>query len=93
MIVKSNICSENIQRIEINELEALSTRMKRAMMYSLDYAIYKYKEERKMYFEALSLRPKYLRFIQVKEKEYGPAIMWSTELINKIDNEFIQKYM
>ena len=53
MIVKSNICSENIQRIEINELEALSTRMKRAMMYSLDYAIYKYKEEAKELRESM----------------------------------------
>ena len=93
MIVKSNISKDDIQRIELNELQALSIRVKRAMMYNLDYAVYKYEEEETMYFEALTLKPKYLRFIQSKEVVYGPASMWSKELIDKLDNEFMKKYM
>jgi predicted metallopeptidase len=91
MIVKA--INEDIQRINMSYIKCLNIKMQRSMMYSLDHALYRFEAEKKMCFEALTLKPKYLRFIQVKEKEYGSAIMWSSEFINKIDNEFIQKYM
>ena len=51
------------------------------------------KAERKAYFDAITLKPKYIRFIQEKERTHGSALMWSREFIDKLDNEFIQKYM
>ena len=91
MILKA--VNENIQKIEMNYLDALIIKSERDLMYTLDYALQRDKAERKAYFDAVTLKPKYIRFIQEKEKTYGPALMWSREFIDKLDNEFIQKYM
>lgn len=91
MIVKA--INEDIQRVSMTYIECLNIKIQRSMMYGLNHALYKYENEKKMTFEALALKPKYLRFIGMKEKEYGSALLWSSELINKVDNEFIQKYM
>ena len=91
MIVKA--VNEDIQRIEMNYLDCLIIKSEKDLMYTLDHALQRDKVERKAYFDALVLKPKYVRFIQNKEKEYGSALMWSKEFIDKLDNEFIQKYM
>ena len=91
MIVKA--INEDIQKIETNYLDILIVKTQRSLMYTLDQALQKDKAEKKAYFDAITLKPKYIRFIQVKEKEYGSALMWSREFIDKLDNEFIQKYM
>ena len=91
MIVKA--INEDIQRVEMNYLDCLIIKSERDLMYTLDYALQRDKAERKAYFDAITLKPKYVRFIQIKEKEYGSALMWSREFIDKLDNEFIQKYM
>ena len=91
MIVKA--INEDIQRVEMNYLDCLIIKSERDLMYTLDYALQRDKAERKAYFDAVTLKPKYIRFIQEKEKTYGPALMWSREFIDKLDNEFIQKYM
>ena len=91
MIVKA--INEDIQRVEMNYLDALIIKSERDLMYTLDHAIQRDKAERKAYFDAITLKPKYIRFVQTKEKEYGSALMWSREFIDKLDNEFIQKYM
>ena len=91
MVVKA--INEDIQKVDMNYLDALIIKSERVTMYTLDHALQRYKAERKAYFDALRLKPKYIRFIQTKEKEYGPATMWSREFIDKLDNEFIQKYM
>ena len=91
MILKA--VNENIQKIEMNYLDALIIKSERDLMYTLDHALQRDRAERKAYFDAITLKPKYIRFIQAKEKEYGPATMWSREFIDKLDNEFIQKYM
>ena len=91
MIVKA--VNDDIQRVDLNYLDCLIIKTQRSMMYSLDHALQRDKAERKAYFDALALKPKYVRFIQNKEKEYGSALMWSKEFIDKLDNEFIQKYM
>ena len=91
MIVKA--INEDIQRVETNYLDVLIIKSERDLMYTLDYAMQRDKAERKAYFDAITLKPRYIRFIQEKEKTYGPALMWSREFIDKLDNEFIQKYM
>ena len=91
MIVKA--INEDIQRVEMNYLDCLIIKSERDLMYTLDYALQRDKAERKAYFDAVTLKPKYIRFIQEKEKTYGPALMWSREFVDKLDNEFIQKYM
>ena len=91
MIVRA--VNEDIQRVEMNYLDCLIIKNEKDLMYSLDHALQRDKAERKAYFDALALKPKYIRFIQTKEKEYGPALMWSREFIDKLDNEFMQKYM
>ena len=91
MIVKA--LTEDVQRIDLNYLDALIIKSERDLMYSLDHALQKDKAERKAYFDAITLKPKYIRFIQEKEKIYGSALMWSRDFIDKLDNEFIQKYM
>ena len=91
MIVKA--ANEDIQRIEMNYLDCLIIKSEKDLMYTLDYALQRDKAERKAYFDAVTLKPKYIRFIQEKEKTYGPALMWSREFVDKLDNEFIQKYM
>ena len=91
MIVKA--VNEDIQRIEMNYLDCLIIKSEKDLMYTLDYALQRDKIERKAYFDALTLKPKYVRFVKEKEKEYGSALMWSKEFIDKLDNEFIQKYM
>ena len=91
MIVKA--INKDIQRVEMNYLDCLIIKSERDLMYTLDYALQRDKAERKAYFDAVTLKPKYIRFIQEKEKTYGPALMWSREFIDKLDNEFIKKYM
>ena len=91
MIVKA--INKDIQRVEMNYLDCLIIKRERDLMYTLDHALQRDKAERKAYFDAITLKPKYIRFIQEKEKTYGPALMWSREFIDKLDNEFIQKYM
>ena len=91
MIVKA--INEDIQRVEMNYLDCLIIKSERDLMYTLDHALQRDKAERKAYFDAVTLKPKYIRFIQEKEKAYGSALMWSREFIDKLDNEFIQKYM
>lgn len=91
MIIKA--VNDDIQRVDLNYLDCLIIKTQRSMMYSLDHALQRDKAERKAYFDAITLKPKYVRFIQIKEKEYGSALMWSREFIDKLDNEFIQKYM
>lgn len=91
MIVKA--INKDIQRVEMNYLDCLIIKSERDLMYTLDYALQRDKAERKAYFDAVTLKPKYIRFIQEKEKTYGPALMWSREFVDKLDNEFIQKYM
>ena len=91
MIVKA--INKDIQRVEMNYLDCLIIKSERDLMYTLDYALQRDKAERKAYFDAITLKPKYIRFIQEKEKTYGSALMWSREFIDKLDNEFIQKYM
>ena len=85
--------NENIQKVDMNYLDALIIKSQRDLMYTLDHAMQRDKAERKAYFDAITLKPRYIRFIQEKEKTYGPALMWSREFIDKLDNEFIQKYM
>ena len=91
MIVKA--INEDVQRIEMNYLDVLIIKSERDLMYTLDYAMQRDKAERKAYFDAITLKPRYIRFIQEKEKTYGPALMWSREFIDKLDNEFMKKYM
>ena len=91
MIVKA--VNEDIQRIEMNYLDCLIIKTQRSLMYTLNHALQKDKAERKAYFDAITLKPKYIRFIQEKEKTYGPALMWSREFIDELDNEFMKKYM
>ena len=85
--------NEDIQKIDMSYLDVLIIKTQRSLMYTLDHALQRDKAEKKAYFDAITLKPKYIRFIQVKEKEYGSALMWSREFIDKLDNEFIQKYM
>ena len=91
MIVRA--VNEDIQKINMNYLDCLIVKTQRSLMYTLDHALQKDKAERKAYFDAVTLKPKYIRFIQEKEKTYGPALMWSREFIDKLDNEFMKKYM
>ena len=91
MIVKA--INEDIQRIEVNYLDVLIIKSERTSMYTLDHAPQRDKAERKAYFDAITLKPKYIRFVREKEKEYGSALMWSREFIDKLDNEFMKKYM
>ena len=91
MVVRA--VNEDIQKIEMNYLDALIIKSERDLMYTLDHAIQRDKAERKAYFDAITLKPRYIRFIQSKEKEYGSALMWSREFIDKLDSEFMQKYM
>lgn len=91
MIIRA--VNEDIQKINMNYLDCLIIKTQRSLMYTLDHALQKDKAERKAYFDAITLKPRYIRFIQEKEKTYGPALMWSREFIDKLDNEFIQKYM
>ena len=85
--------NEDIQKIDMSYLDVLIIKTQRSLMYTLDHALQKDKAEKKAYFDAITLKPKYIRFVQVKEKEYGSALVWSKEFIDKLDNEFIQKYM
>ena len=85
--------NEDIQKIDMSYLDILIIKTQRSLMYTLEHALQRDKAEKKAYFDAITLKPKYIRFIQVKEKEYGSALMWSKEFIDKLDNEFIQKYM
>ena len=91
MIVRA--VNEDIQKINMNYLDALIIKSQRDLMYTLDHAMQRDKAERKAYFDAITLKPRYIRFIQEKEKTYGPALMWSREFIDKLDNEFMKKYM
>ena len=89
--IKSNV--SNVQKIELSYEEVLNTVSKRAEMYDLEYVIAKSIELRKINFEALALRPLYLKYIKLKESIYGPTNLWSMELIEQIDNEFVNKYL
>ena len=91
MVVRA--VNKDIQKIDMSYLDCLIIKSEKDLMYTLDHAIQKDKAERKAYFDAITLKPKYIRFIQEKEKTHGSAIMWSREFIDKLDNEFIQKYM
>ena len=91
MIIRA--VNEDIQKINMNYLDCLIIKTQRSLMYTLDHALQKDKAERKAYFDAITLKPKYIRFIQEKEKTYGPALMWSREFIDELDNEFMKKYM
>ena len=60
--------NEDIQKIEMNFVDALIIRSKSGSMYTLDHALQRDKAEKKAYFDAITLKPKYIRFIQSKEK-------------------------
>ena len=85
--------NEDIQKIDMSYLDVLIIKTQRSLMYTLDHALQRDKAEKKAYFDAIALKPKYIRFIQAKEKEYGSALMWSREFIDKLDSEFMQKHM
>lgn len=91
IIVKSNI--SDIERIELSYDEVINILNKRATMYDLEYAIIRSIEVRKTNFEALALRPLYLKYIRLKESIYGPSILWSNDFSDKIDNEFVKEYL
>ena len=91
MVVRA--VNKDIQKIDMSYLDCLIIKSEKDLMYTLDHAIQKDKAERKAYFDAITLKPKYIRFIQAKEKEYGSALMWSREFIDKLDSEFMQKHM
>lgn len=91
IIIKSN--ANNVQRIELSYEEVLNTVSKRAEMYDLEYVIARSIELRKINFETLALRPLYLKYIKLKESIYGPTNLWSMELTEQIDNEFVNKYL
>ena len=84
---------KDIQRIELSKEQVLNINNKRMNMYTLDHAIRKNEANIKEMLRAIMLRPKYYNFLMEKEKIYGDARLWSSELLNKIDNEFIFKYM
>ena len=84
---------KDIQRIELTREEVLNINNKRMNMYTLDHAIRKNEANIKEMLRAIMLRPKYYNFLMEKEKIYGDARLWSSELLNEIDNEFIFKYM
>ena len=84
---------KDIQRIELTREQVLNINNKRMNMYTLDYAIKKNEADIKEMLKAIMLRPKYYNFLIEKEKIYGDARLWNSELLNKIDNEFIFKYM
>ena len=84
---------KDIQRIELTREQVLNINNKRMNMYTLDYAIKKNEADIKEMLKAIMLRPKYHNFLIEKEKIYGDVRLWSSELLNKIDNEFIFKYM
>ena len=84
---------KDIQRIELTREQVLNINNKRMNMYTLDHAIRKNEANIKEMLRAIMLRPKYYNFLMEKEKIYGDARLWSSELLNKIDNEFIFKYM
>jgi hypothetical protein len=84
---------KDIQRIELSKEQVLNINNKRMNMYTLDYAIKKNKANIKEMLETIIIRPKYYKFLTEKEKIYGDIRLWSSELLNKIDNEFILKYM
>ena len=84
---------KDIQRIELTREQVLNINNKRMNMYTLDYAIKKNEADIKEMLKAIMLRPKYYNFLMEKEKIYGDARLWSSELLNEIDNEFIFKYM
>ena len=84
---------KDIQRIELTREQVLNINNKRMNMYTLDYAIKKNEADIKEILKAIMLRPKYYNFLIEKEKIYGDIRLWSSELLNKIDNEFIFKYM
>ena len=63
MIVVKAI-NENIERVGMNYLDALIIKSERDLMYTLDHAIQRDKAERKACFDAITLKPKYIRFIQ-----------------------------
>ena len=84
---------KDIQRIELTREQVLNINNKRMNMYTLDCAIRKNEANIKEMLKAITLRPKYYNFLMEKEKIYGDIRLWSSELLNKIDNEFIFKYM
>ena len=84
---------KDIQRIELTREQVLNINNKRMNMYTLDYAIKKNEADIKEILKAIMLRPKYYNFLIEKEKIYGDIRLWNSELLNKIDNEFIFKYM
>ena len=84
---------KDIQRIELSKEQVLNINNKRMNMYTLDYAIKKNEANIKEMLEAIIIRPKYYKFLTEKEKIYGDIRLWSSELLNRIDNEFILKYM
>ena len=84
---------KDIQRIELTREQVLNINNKRMNMYTLDYAIKKNEADIKEMLKAIMLRPKYYNFLIEKEKIYGDIRLWNSELLNKIDNEFIFKYM
>jgi len=84
---------KDIQRIELSKEQVLNINNKRMSMYTLDYVIKKNEANIKEMLETIIIRPKYYRFLTEKEKIYGDIRLWSSELLNKIDNEFILKYM
>ena len=85
--------TKDIQRINISYEEALEVKKNRVLMYNLDYAIALANQMKKIDFEALTLRPTYVKFIKAKELIYGPSVMWSTEFMKQVDNEFVNKYL
>ena len=84
---------KDIQRIELTREQVLNINNKRMNMYTLDYAIKKNEADIKEILKAIMLRPKYYNFLIEKEKIYGDIRLWSSELLNKTDIEFIFKYM
>ena len=85
---------KNVRAVIINgHCLPLNINNKRMNMYTLDYAIKKNEANIKEMLETIIIRPKYYKFLTEKEKIYGDIRLWSSELLNKIDNEFILKYM
>lgn len=48
---------------------------------------------RRLEFEAYALRPKFVAFMNHKIKMHGPISMWSKDFLEKMENEFYERYV
>lgn len=92
-VIYSHLRADDLQSIEVNKIDMFFEHIAKKTQIKIESPKEQDRLNKQMIFEAHLLKPYYDRFIESKEKVLGNKNLWSNELLEKVEEEFMKKYM